>query len=332
MKRAFFVCLFQCLTTTLMLSQSIPVRPMNQVGTDAPSNAPFHTLTYLDYYACTEPTAISQGGYITGSTDWGCDLYPPALFVYPVFGDPLMFNCGPDCPSSSGTGIADDPFGNVFVVGYNIPPPGSDFMKITPPATILNVGGDGYFAVATDSVGAVYLLGGGATITKLNPQLATVYSISLPIAVPQAIVVDSAGNAYITGTAGPGLPTTAGAIQPTGSGAFVAKLNATGTGWLYVTYLTGNIGGNHGYGIAADGSGNAYVDGDGGFVTKINPLGTAVVYSTRIAGTNGVTTASGIGVDGYGGAYITGITSATDFPLVGPTQANYGGGIRCWHY
>ena len=56
------------------------------------------------------------------------------------------------------------------------------------------------------------------------------------------IAVDSAGNAYVTGQAGPDFPT-ANAFQDTNAGnvdAFVTKLNATGPALIYSTYLGGS--------------------------------------------------------------------------------------------
>jgi hypothetical protein len=100
---------------------------------------------------------------------------------------------------------------------------------------------------------------------------------------------------------------TPGAFQTTNGGGgdvFVTKLNATGTALVYSTYIGGS-GNDEGYGIAVDGSGNAYVTGytllhrlrcyTGGFpddewrrgdvfVTKLNATGTALVYSTYIGG------------------------------------------------
>ena len=55
------------------------------------------------------------------------------------------------------------------------------------------------------------------------------------------IAVDGAGSAYVTGsTASPDFPTTAGAAQTTQAGVFVTKLDATGSGLLYSTYLGGS--------------------------------------------------------------------------------------------
>ena len=106
---------------------------------------------------------------------------------------------------------------------------------------------------------------------------------------PFAIAVDSAGNAYITGTTGGGLPIVGG-FQPSQVGgannAFVLKLNAAGTALVYSSYLGGN-GGNFGNGIAVDGSGNAYVTGQtnsANFPTVApvqGPLGGGVSKSTN---------------------------------------------------
>jgi len=67
-------------------------------------------------------------------------------------------------------------------------------------------------------------------------------------------VLDSSGNAYITGeTNYADFPTTAGAFQTTYGGngdAFVSKLNSSGSALLYSTYLGGAYG--VGLGIALD--------------------------------------------------------------------------------
>ena len=106
---------------------------------------------------------------------------------------------------------------------------------------------------------------------------------------PFAIAVDSAGNAYVTGLTGGGLPIVGG-FQPSKIGgannAFVLKLNAAGTALVYSSYLGGN-GGSFGNGIAVDGSGNALVTGNtesANFPTVAavqGPLGGGVSKSTN---------------------------------------------------
>lgn len=77
------------------------------------------------------------------------------------------------------------------------------------------------------------------------------------------IAVDSQGNAYVTGsTDGTTFPTTAGSFKSTStrSGAFVTKLNSTGSALVYSTYLSGE-GFTSGSGIDVDSAGNAHVSG-----------------------------------------------------------------------
>jgi uncharacterized protein (TIGR03437 family) len=62
-----------------------------------------------------------------------------------------------------------------------------------------------------------------------------------------ATAFDSAGNVLLAGTAPPGLPTTDGALQPSGTDSaaapFVLKLNNVGTAVLWGTYFGGSQGG-----------------------------------------------------------------------------------------
>jgi len=182
-------------------------------------------------------------------------------------------------------------------------------------------------ALAVDASGSVYVTGDGGFVMKIDSTPAVVYQTVLqnPVrdSVGRGIAIDPAGNAYVTGNAGLGLPTV-NALQPTGSGAYVAKLNPSGTAWLYATYLNGTVGGPSGNAIAVDNAGNAYVAGDGAFVTKLNPTGSAILYSKRLEG-NGASKATGIAIDSKGGAYVSGNTSAADFPVVNAIQPTYGG-------
>jgi hypothetical protein len=105
-------------------------------------------------------------------------------------------------------------------------------------------------------------------VTKLNATgTALVYSTYIGGSgddVGYAIAVDGSGYAYVTGdTSSTDYDVTPGAFQTTNGGntdVFVTKLNATGTALVYSTYIGGS-GGDEGYGIAVDGSGNAYVTG-----------------------------------------------------------------------
>src|SRR5437588_748149 len=107
-----------------------------------------------------------------------------------------------------------------------------------------------------------------AFVAKINPSgSALVYSTYLGGNANDygyGIAVDGSGNAYVTGsTTSPDFPTTAGAFQTTPSGnndAFVAKINPSGSALVYSTSLPGNPNADR-YGIAVDGSGNAYVTG-----------------------------------------------------------------------
>jgi len=232
-----------------------------------------------------------------------------------------------------GYAIAVDGSGNAYVTGYT---KSTDY-DVTP----------GAFQTTREGRQDVF-------VTKLNETgTALVYSTYLGGSGYEAgygIAVDGSGNAYVTGyTDSPDYDVTPGAFQTTRGGyrdAFVTKLNETGTALVYSTYIGGS-GGEEGYGIAVDGSGNAYVTGytystdydvtpgafqtkNGGgrdvFVTKLNATGTALVYSTYIGGSNN-DEGYGIAVDGSGYAYVTGWTLSTDYDVTpGAFQTTNGGG------
>jgi hypothetical protein len=241
-------------------------------------------------------------------------------------------------------------------------------------------------SITVDSSGAAYVTGGtrstefpttpgafqttyggnlDAFVSKLNADgSALLYSIYLGgsnIDQAYGIAADASGNAYVTGfTESSHFPTTPGAFQPTSpkqcsptglcspNNAFVSRLNATGSALLYSTYL-GGVGNDYGFGIAVDGSGNAYVTGitsssnfpttlgafqtacpvrclnNHAFVTKLNASGSALVYSTYLGGSGG-DAGNGIAVDASANAHLTGSTSSSDFPTTpGAFQTTYGG-------
>ena len=79
------------------------------------------------------------------------------------------------------------------------------------------------------------------------------------------IAIDSQGNAYVVGTTEFGnFPTTPGAFKTTSNrgGAYVTKLNSTGTSLVYSTYVNGENGSTQGLGIAVDSTGNAHITGN----------------------------------------------------------------------
>lgn len=131
-----------------------------------------------------------------------------------------------------------------------------------------------------------------AFVAKLNAQgSALAYSSYLGgdgADVALGIAVDTAGNAYVTGSTDSSDFPTVNAYQSTnqdvaglgGPSAFVTKVNSTGTTLIYSTYLGGSGGGQ---GILGD---------EGRAVT----------------------------VDSAGDAYVTGYTASTDFPTVNAVQ------------
>jgi hypothetical protein len=119
--------------------------------------------------------------------------------------------------------------------------------------------------------------------------------------------------------------------------AFVAKVNAAGTGLVYAGYLGGSSL-DYGNSIAVDSAGNAYITGEtfssqatfpvksgpdltyngasDAFVTKVNAAGTGLVYAGYLGGSS-LDYGNSIAVDSAGNAYITGETfsSQATFPV-----------------
>ncbi len=150
------------------------------------------------------------------------------------------------------------------------------------------------------------------------------------------VAVHTDGSVYVTGeTATPGFPTTPGALKTTWQNleAFVTRLNPTGTGLIYSTFL-GGPDGTYGRAIAVDSTGNAYVTGQaytnfpttpnafqpndgirsGGFISEISPDGSTLLYSTYLVSA----AIYDIGVKSNGNFAVTGyaLSSWFDFPLV----------------
>jgi len=236
-----------------------------------------------------------------------------------------------------GTGIAADSSGSAYVIGFTS---STDFPTANPfqPAS----GG------STDAFVAKLDAGG----TTLN---FSTYLGGSSGDWAYGIAVDSSGDAYVTGiTYSTDFPTTPGALDTTCgtdgtcngglADAFVTKLNSTGSGLTYSTYL-GAGDEDMGLGIAVDSSGNAYVTGNtrstdfpaigafqvlnaGGqdaFVAKLDSAGSSLIFSSYLGGSLDDRGWGGIAVDSAGNAYVTGRTQSEDFPTANALQPVLGG-------
>jgi len=308
--------------------------------------------TYIGGSGYDEGNAIAVDGsgnvYVTGYTKSIDYDVTPGAFQTTLGGDGDVFVTKLNASGSGlvystyiggsddewGYGIAVDGSGNAYVTGYTM----SNDYDVTAGAFQTTKGG-----------GSLDVF-----VTKLNASgSALVYSTYIGGSdhdYGSGIAVDGSGNAYVTGgTESTDYDVTPGAFQTTIEGVwdvFVTKLNASGNGLVYSTYIGGS-GGDEGYGIAVDGSGNAYVTGrtystdydvtagafqttNGGFfdvfVTKLHASGSSLVYSTYIGG-SGTDVGIGIAVDGSGNAYVTGYTESTDYDVTpGAFQTTYEGG------
>lgn len=141
-------------------------------------------------------------------------------------------------------------------------------------------------------------------------------------------------------------PRNAATLYAAGAGSgpevFVAKLNPSGSGFVYFTYL-GGAGSDSATGIAVDPAGNAYVTGQSGsedfpirkavqpdkffftsdvFVSKLSADGASLAYSTYLGGTD-LDVSSAIAVDGSGNAFVAGRTFSVNFPLARPLLSTF---------
>jgi hypothetical protein len=236
--------------------------------------------------------------------------------------------------TDKGYGIAADAFGNAYIIGQT-----NSSNYDTTSGAFQTVGGGDYdaFVSKINSTGTNLIY--SSYIGGSNDDIG--YSIA----------IDGSGNAYITGeTRSTNFPSTTGAFQTANAGSydvFVTKLNSTGSALIYSTYIGGsNV--DQAYGIAIDGSGNAYITGSTSsndfditsgafqttkigtqkdvFVTKLNSTGTSLIYSTYIGGSDH-DYGNAIAIDGSGNAYITGGVYSNDFDITpGAFQTTHGGG------
>jgi len=234
--------------------------------------------------------------------------------------------------------LAIDPAGNAYITGYTTSPnlPSS---PVTPYQPGLRGPSDAYVA-------------------KVNPAgTALVYTTYLGGSGDDqgtSIAVDTAGNAYLSGsTSSPDFPSAGGGVAAYYGGAsdgFVTVLNASGRALIYSGYI-GGPGDDVANAITLDTSANIYVTGfttsatftsppifagvpptigaqttNGGgydaFIMKLSKTG-SIIYSTYFGGT-GDEYANGIAVDQLGIAYVVG--SSTSSMLPGATSRHTGSG------
>jgi hypothetical protein len=287
---------------------------------------------YVAGGTCSSDFPVTPGAFqTTYSSDINCleTGFPGDAFITEIkpSASPLVYSTYLGGSSyNMASGIALDSSGNAYVTGLT----GSSNFPITPDAVQTTYGGSVYnaFVAKINSTGSsllysTYLGGSGGAIGS-------------------GIAVDNSDNAYVTGGAGLNFPTTPGAFQTSGGGAFVSKLNPTGSSLVYSSDLNGA----QAYAIAIDSTGDAYVTGytgsktfpttpgafqtvckgcgkkagGAGFVTKFNSTGSALVYSTYLGGSGGNGNdragqqGTSIAVDSAGDAYVTGWTESVKFP------------------
>jgi hypothetical protein len=209
-------------------------------------------------------------------------------------------------------------------------------------------------SVAIDSVGNMYVLvqsrspdfpiatvepykgGNDVIVTKLAPNGTVLYNTRLGGKQNESawsIVVDTAGNAYLTGiTRSDDFPVR-NAFQQTkkeGADAFVTKLDPNG-GIVFSTFIGGN-GSDEGHALAVNSRGDVFVAGDtsstnfpiarafdnvsrGGdaFLVKLYSSGSAIEYSTYLGGDAGSEIAFALALDSANNVYIAGETTSDDF-------------------
>jgi uncharacterized repeat protein (TIGR01451 family) len=174
-----------------------------------------------------------------------------------------------DLTSVGGGGVLYSPL-NVYVTGST--DNANEFFQ-TASGSVTNLGGKDAFVV---KIG----------LTQASPILYSKFFGGSGDDLPNGIMVDLSGNAYVVGsTNSPNFPTFNPVQETCGGG-------------------------------CAGGVGDA-------FLTRLNPEGASLVFSSYLGGT-GADTAAGVAQDVNAGTWLTGSTASTDFPTVDPFQPTHG--------
>ena len=213
---------------------------------------------------------------------------------------------------------------------------------------------------AGNTQGSVFVSRIDTTLSGVGSLIYSTYLAGSTLDLGNAVALGPSNVAYVTGTTDsndfPFPGPTAGAFDTNGSSigkAFVTLVDASKSGSSSVTYSTylGGTGGDTGFGIRADGSGNAYVAGTttsndfagtgalkrlgafqptllnsfgSPFIAKLNPGGNGsadLLYATYFGGSgDGSHTDQGFGIaidsSSPPNAYVTGQTFSADMPVV----------------
>jgi hypothetical protein len=275
------------------------------------------------------PIFNSVGSTLLGASDaFVVKLTPPGdQFFY----SSLVGGSG----TESGVSIAGDSAGNAYITGRTS---SLDFPIVGPIQPVYGGGDSDAFVakLAPDGKVLTYstLLGGSGTENVLGRS---------------GISVDASGNAYVTGdTQSTNFPTK-NALRPAKNGSastsdgFVAKINPSGSDFVYSTYFGGSDDDSC-FAIANDQAGNAYVTGrtkstsftgssstrastatTDAFVAKLNAAGSAISYLTFVGGIGGDESGNAIAVDSSGNAVIAG-AAGDGAPTVNSIQSFSRGG------
>ncbi|HMG37317.1 MAG TPA: SBBP repeat-containing protein [Blastocatellia bacterium] len=235
-----------------------------------------------------------------------------------------------DEDTAGGTGIAVDADGNAFITGDT---KSADF-----PTKNALQGTKGAGASVSD-----------AFLTKINPAGSdVVYSTFMGGAGEDAafgVAVDSLGEAFVAGrTSSLSFPGSSSSRSPAStSDGFVARLNATGMSYLYLTFVGGSandeingvavdslfvasIAGTAGPGLPTIRSIQSYFAGGETdlFVATLSPTGT-ITFATYLGGT-GNDKAGGVAVDEQSAIYAVGTSDSADYPASIPVFRENAGG------
>jgi hypothetical protein len=274
-----------------------------------------------DTFAPDYPVVNGQGPSSSGTQQVYVTKLNPA-------GDTILYSTFlPASNFTNSRALALDPQGNAYLAGIT---GATDF-----PLTSSNLGVCGQFCNA-------------GFVAKFDPSGALVYSTLLGSGqiLPYSLTVDANGNALVAGGAFDGSLTTVNAYQAAYQGGvctacgspFFAKLNSTGTNFIFSSYFGGPgsaAGPSLAKGIALDATGNVliagiatadpplvqpwqYGDGDL-FLAEFAPDGKTLLFSTRLGGSGdlqpsfGTMTGMVVGPDGV--VYLAGATVTPDFPF-----------------